>query len=793
MSGSTDTDQQPAPAPPPPLPAGVDPDMLRNALAYLNQTPPPVTVDQTPVDTSGFGGKFRNVIGILGNALGGGGDEGIPQSPTQKEDAGIRALMRFGTGLMAASHYVPGQTAFSNLAAGFQGAADSEQDSQRTSAALLGARQQYQEQQQQQAIERIKTALPLLQLQQLQAAKNAALGVGNTPAPGSSISTGGSIGQGTGGSVLDTLANIESGDKNIVSNVDKDSKGLTLAQGGNPAEISQGNFQIQTATWKDFAKQAGVDVNQYPTAMSAPREVQAQVASVIPLSRFGSRTQTMLRQQFGPLDGGKTIGELTSARSPPPPAPGTGGNPPLPVPPIPPPGGPPAVNGRPVLPAPQPPVAATGNQFGGPGAPTNGVIPPSPPGSAADVATIRGAMVGAGADPTTLAPGQGSAPAPQGTTVVAGTPQPPTPLTPQPTTPPTPGRVPSTFTPQRVPLPPDIQARVDNPLPPDQLQRLNTAISTAQTPEALQAAQKARDDAVATARAAALSQGEAYQTQAGNIQKEVWKAQIDAQNQEDAAVAADARKNQQERDMAGINNVNAQVNAQRDQELKDDKLRLTGMRTAADAATNTSNVLQILRNVEKSMPATGDAMLNDHPGLLSYLPSVVSEQQARQMTGEDLFTRLATSLGTQLSEQAAKGAGTARTAEIQQNMASVPTIGMPHEARVQMLGFLQNLAQFPINRADAAEDYYYNTPHPSKALAATGLTSLVGFDRWYENNGPSIIPRIAPGTAPADIAKIVKPGMLAEVPVPRIDPATKQQAIGPNGQPVYDYVRQVRE
>ena len=131
--------------------------------------------------------------------MGGGGGEGIPQSPTQKEDAGIRALMRFSTGLMAASHYVPGQTVFSNLAQGFQGAADSEQDSQRTSAALLGARQQYQEQQQQQAIERIKTALPLLGLQAQQAAGQRALQIGlggnQNTVPGGSISTGGSIGQ----------------------------------------------------------------------------------------------------------------------------------------------------------------------------------------------------------------------------------------------------------------------------------------------------------------------------------------------------------------------------------------------------------------------------------------------------------------------------------------------------------------------------------------------------------------------------------------------------------------------
>ena len=53
-------------------------------------------------------------------------------------------------------------------------------------------------------------------------------------------------------------------------------QGRTLAQGGNASEISQGNFQINTATWRDFAKQAGVDINQYPNAMSAPRAVQAQ-------------------------------------------------------------------------------------------------------------------------------------------------------------------------------------------------------------------------------------------------------------------------------------------------------------------------------------------------------------------------------------------------------------------------------------------------------------------------------------------------------------------------------------
>jgi hypothetical protein len=142
-------------------------------------------------------------------------------------------------------------------------------------------------------------------LAQQREAGNALLGRGDTAGTGT---TGASTG--AGGSFLDALASIESGDKNIVSGVDKDSRGLTLAQGGNPSEISQGHFQIQTATWRDFAKQAGVDVNQYPTAMSAPREVQAQVASVIPLSRFGPRTQTLLRSRFGPLDTNQTVGAL---------------------------------------------------------------------------------------------------------------------------------------------------------------------------------------------------------------------------------------------------------------------------------------------------------------------------------------------------------------------------------------------------------------------------------------------------------------------------------------------------
>ena len=110
-----------------------------------------------------------------------------------------------------------------------------------------------------------------------------------------------------GGSFMDSLAMIESGNRNIPSGVDPDVAG--------PGSRSQGFFQINTPTWGDFAPKAGVDLTKYPNAMSAPRDVQARVAAAIPLARFGPRTQRMLREQFGELPQGATIGELAAAHS----------------------------------------------------------------------------------------------------------------------------------------------------------------------------------------------------------------------------------------------------------------------------------------------------------------------------------------------------------------------------------------------------------------------------------------------------------------------------------------------
>ena len=106
-----------------------------------------------------------------------------------------------------------------------------------------------------------------------------------------------------GGGFLTSVANIESNDRNIPSAVDKDYP-------GQPGSKSQGHWQIDTPTWLQFGAAAGIDTTKYPNAMSAPRDIQEQVARTIPLSRFGGRTVKMLTQQYGALDKSLTLGTL---------------------------------------------------------------------------------------------------------------------------------------------------------------------------------------------------------------------------------------------------------------------------------------------------------------------------------------------------------------------------------------------------------------------------------------------------------------------------------------------------
>jgi hypothetical protein len=115
-----------------------------------------------------------------------------------------------------------------------------------------------------------------------------------TTAPGTSLNS----------SPMDLVATLESGNKNIPQAIkDKNSAA------GTPAG---GFFQIIDPTWQTYAKAAGVDLNQYPTAMSAPRNIQAQVASAIPVNQWGANTVNALKSKYPGLDTSQTLGQWQS-------------------------------------------------------------------------------------------------------------------------------------------------------------------------------------------------------------------------------------------------------------------------------------------------------------------------------------------------------------------------------------------------------------------------------------------------------------------------------------------------
>jgi hypothetical protein len=109
---------------------------------------------------------------------------------------------------------------------------------------------------------------------------------------------------------LSTLLGQESGGRNIVSNTDKDDSGRTLAQGGNPNQISQGYFQIKPSTWRIYAARAGVDPNMLPR--QADYATQWKVASVIPAGQWGPDTKRLLAGKFGAIDWKQPLGQVAS-------------------------------------------------------------------------------------------------------------------------------------------------------------------------------------------------------------------------------------------------------------------------------------------------------------------------------------------------------------------------------------------------------------------------------------------------------------------------------------------------
>ncbi len=460
--------------------------VLQQMLQQLQAGPPQPQVDTTPVK--------RGWLSLLGEAIGGGAQTSIPMSPHDRETAGLRALGDFGTGLMAASRYQPGQTVWSNLAGGFQGAEQSLGRSEQLSAAQLGAQQDYAQKQQEMQIARIKEALPLLTLQQqlAQAAASRKLlgGGGGTPTSIGAAGTGGigAVGEppviardpnaGTAGQQANNSGNLMvpkggalppgaigvvplPGDRQVAAFPDA-ATGIA-AQSDNLAayQAQHGINTIRGAVTRwvgdpkadlgsyvaDIAKAAGVDPDA-PVDLTDPKIQRAFFLAQQPHESG--------KPWLNPTDVDKGIALAQARRqgAKPPGAPVVAGAPQAPPPASTAPPAPVAGRGTPI-PAGRPtgppiitdqPPAGSATVAGPPGTATVGKpLPPSPavPG---DVNAIIGGMTGQGASPTTLAPGPSAAAptAPPPAVVAAATPQAatPPPVTAQPQQPPTPPQFP---------------------------------------------------------------------------------------------------------------------------------------------------------------------------------------------------------------------------------------------------------------------------------------------------------------------------------------------------------------
>ena len=225
-------------------------------------------------------------LGLLGEALGGG------QSPTyrlrgrEEDAAGSRALLNFGINMLLASG--PQRVRpdlLSAAASGLQGAQQSLDLDQRRAQAV--AQQDYTQrmelaklgvEQNRDRIERLKAGLSLLQLQGR-----------SQPLPGDTSATTGTTGGGApGGGYGDQLTGNIEHDEPIIRQRESggDPKALNYVARSDPSmrakgATASGLYGFTDTTWKDGLQMIGGDAGKYPTAQSAPEEVQKQVFQAV--------------------------------------------------------------------------------------------------------------------------------------------------------------------------------------------------------------------------------------------------------------------------------------------------------------------------------------------------------------------------------------------------------------------------------------------------------------------------------------------------------------------------------
>ena len=741
-----DLTQTAAPAAPPPPPpsaapaAGAAPIDYSAIVQRLMQQPTLPQPDTTPVK--------RGWLSLLGEAIGGGQTTGV-MSPAQSETAGLRALRDFGTSLIAGSGYHPGQPALGAFATGFQGAEQSERGSEQGAAATLAAQQQYAAGQQQQYLERLKTALPLLQMQQFNAARDTALG--RSPAvPGTATGAGGGTYESTITGMEGTGKNPNSSSSGVGGFLDSTwqdfaSANPDLFKGMTPAQVmaakSDPGLGAKAITWL-AQRNAGVlgSSNIAPTGQSlgiahyvgpGPAAKIMAAPDNAPVSGFVSPQAVQANPELQTMTAGQMKQRYAGV-----PTPGF----------LKPAGGP-AASAAP-LPAPV--------KVAGPGAPTGGSTPATPDTTPWDL------------------PGNPAAPA---TPPVAPPTTPPV-ATPPVTQQPPPDRVPPTFTYTRQPLPPDIQSRIDNPPIPPQY---DTAVQTALTPEALQTAQNNKAAAIAAAKAKAIDEGEAWQTKQQEIGADVHKQNLTIQQQKDKALqdieqanATAAATRAQEERMATINSANTRVNAEAAKQTDRNGEIAKTYGTARDSGIGIISAIDQLGPVLQNLPE-GPAPLLKNEQTRSTLASLFGwsdPELVKHVDAADWFDQGMNRVATLLSPLAP--AGTERASQVSQYRAILPTLAQSAEGREFGLQYARDLAKNQVDSMNWLTMHKEDPQYMNKRLGVPdGDMALIGLQSAPD--APKM-PKMPPIPSSFDPAKVTPSDAAAQ--------AKYQASITP-GQPYY--------
>jgi hypothetical protein len=107
--------------------------------------------------------------------------------------------------------------------------------------------------------------------------------------------------------ILSTILGVEtSGGHNILQGNIGDVNNTAATAAGSTFPLAQGYFQITGPTWQRYGGLA----TGYPTALSAPPAVQAQIAQNIPVNQWGPATQRALAQNGYTYTGNETLGQM---------------------------------------------------------------------------------------------------------------------------------------------------------------------------------------------------------------------------------------------------------------------------------------------------------------------------------------------------------------------------------------------------------------------------------------------------------------------------------------------------